>query len=380
MGAAERHPLSPRLDHCPQGLPQAAYLGADWFAQEMTTVFARNWHFAGRLADLPPGIMRRIRLGHAEAILCRTPDGKVTAFHNSCRHRGSELCQKAEQSLNRLITCPYHAWSYAADDGRLVSTALARPTDDFRREDHGLVPCSVQIWAGMIFVSASPAPPELRGDVPLSTLDNWPVASLVTGHRWETALDCNWKVFWENYSECLHCPGIHPELCEMVPLYSKGIMGQSEALGWTPDTPAARNLRPGAESWTPTGAPCGPVFPDLTMAEREAGYHFVTIWPTVYIVAHVDYVRSVRIEPLSPEKTRLTAEWYFPAETLAQPGFDAAEVAAFPKLVMEQDGAAAEMNQRGIRSPSYAGGRLMPEEYEIHRFHQWLLAEMEAAP
>ena len=380
MESADRHPLSPRLDHCPPGLPQVAYLGADWFAQEIATVFARNWHFAGRLADLTPGTMRRIRLGTAEAILCRMPEGAVTAYHNSCRHRGSELCQKAEQSLNRLITCPYHAWAYAAGDGRLVSTAMAKPTADFRKEDHGLVPCSVRVWNGMVFVSASLSPPELQGDVPLSTLDNWPIDSLVTGHRWQADLDCNWKVFWENYSECLHCPGIHPELCEMVPIYAKGIMGPSEALGWTPDTPAAPNLRPGAESWTPSGAPCGPVFPNLTTAERQAGYNFVTIWPTVYIVAHVDYVRSVRIEPVAPEKTRLTAEWYFPAETLAQPGFDAAEIAAFPKLVMQQDGAAAEMNQRGIRSPAYTGGRLMPEEYEIHCFHQWLLTQMEAAP
>lgn len=381
MGAADRHPLSPRLDHCPPGLPPEAYLSPDWFRREMETVFARQWNFAGRLADLPPGTMRRIRLGVAEAVLCRTPDGALSAFHNTCRHRGSELCRGEEQPLGRLITCPYHAWAYAANDGRLVSTAFARPTEDFRREDHGLIPCSVQVWNGMVFVSASADPPPLRGDVPLSTLDNWPIGDLVTGHRWVSDLDCNWKGFWENYSECLHCPGIHPELCEMVPIYGKGIMGPTEALGWTPEAPATPgNLRPGAESWTPTGAPCGPVFPDLTAAERAAGYTFVTLWPTAYVVAHVDYVRAVRIEPLAPEKTRLTAEWYFPAETLAQPGFDVAEVAAFPKLVMQQDGEAAEMNQRGLRSPAFPGARLMPEEYEIHRFHQWLLAEMEARP
>ena len=73
----------------------------------------------------------------------------------------------------------------------------------------------------------------------------------------------------------------------------------------------------------------------------------------MYVVAHVDYVRSVRLTPLGPERTRLIAEWLFPPETLAQPGFDAADVAAFAKIVMEQDGAASEMNQRGLRSPAY---------------------------
>jgi Rieske 2Fe-2S family protein len=153
-------------------------------------------------------------------------------------------------------------------------------------------------------------------------------------------------------------------------------MGPSEALGWTPDAPASRNLRPGAESWTMDGKPCGPVFAGLSAAELERGYSFVTMWPSVYVVAHVDYVRAVRIEPVSPEHTRLTAEWYFPQATLDQPGFDAAKVAAFASLVLTQDGAAAEMNQRGLRSPAFVRGRLMPEEYEIHRFHQWLAAKM----
>ena len=48
--------------------------------------------------------------------------------------------------------------------------------------------------------------------------------SLITGHRMTSDLACNWKVFWENYNECLHCPGIHPELCDMVPIYGKGMM------------------------------------------------------------------------------------------------------------------------------------------------------------
>lgn len=163
----------------------------------------------------------------------------------------------------------------------------------------------------------------------------------------------------------------------MVPLYGRGIMGPSEALGWTPDEPPRPNLRDGAQSWTMDGAPCGPVFPDLSDAERRAGYSFVTLWPSTYIVAHVDYVRSVRIEPVAPERTRLVAEWHFSPETLSQPGFDAAAVAAFAKIVMVQDGEASEMNQRGMRSPAFRAARLMPEEYEIHRFHQWVLNEME---
>jgi Rieske 2Fe-2S family protein len=213
--------------------------------------------------------------------------------------------------------------------------------------------------------------------VGLRSLDNWPMDALMTGHRMQVEIACNWKAFWENYSECLHCPGIHPELCDMVPIYARGIMGEVEALGWTPDAPQSRNLKPGAQSWTMTGAPCGPAFFGLTKAERDVGYSFVTLWPSAYVVAHVDYVRSVRVVPVGPERTRLVVEWHFAPETLAQPGFDAGAVAEFAKIVMAQDSAASEMNQRGMRSPAFQAARLMPEEYEIWRFHQWVRARME---
>ena len=128
------------------------------------------------------------------------------------------------------------------------------------------------------------------------------------------------------------------------------------------------------------GQPCGPVFKGLTEDERRVGFSFATLWPSAYVVAHLDYVRATRIVPLGPERTRLVAEWYFSPETLAQPGFDAGKVADFAKLVIRQDGAASEVNQRGMRSPAFTAARLMPEEYEIHRFQTWVRSEMETTP
>lgn len=380
MGHSDRHPLSPRLDHCPEGLPRAAYLEDGWYQREMATIFARQWVMVGRASDFVTGRMRRVAVGAAQVIVVRDADGQLAAWHNSCPHRGSELCRGDEEPVGKLIRCPYHAFAFAALDGRLVATGHAVPTEDFDRSAHGLRPVSLRVWSGFLFLNLAADPGPLWADVGLGTLANWPMDDLVTGHHWEVDIACNWKAFWENYSECLHCPGVHPELCDLVPIYGRGIMGQSEALGWTPEDPARPNLRQGAESWTADGAACGPVFPELTEAERRAGYSFVTLWPSAYVVAHVDYVRSVRVVPLGPEQTRLVAEWHFSAETLAQPGFDAGKVAAFAKIVMDQDSAASEMNHRGMRSPAFKAARLMPEEYEIHRFHHWVLAEMEDRP
>ena len=373
-----RHPDSPLLDHCPDSLPASVYFDPAWYAREKTAIWAKNWVYVGRKNDLPKSTMRRITVAGQTLILCRDAANTVTAFHNTCRHRGSELCAQDEKPMGKLITCPYHAWAYAPDDGRLVSVAVATPTDDFRKEDSGLFRAHVKDWNGFLYVCLADETPEFTTDLGADALDNWPMDDLVTGHRVEKTLACNWKGFWENYNECLHCPGVHPELCDMVPIYKQGIMSANEASGWTPGTNGGPGLKDGAKSWTPTGQPCGPEFPGLTAEQRSNGFNFVTVYPTMFIVAHVDYVRAVTLTPTGPETTRLTAEWLFPQATLDQPRFSAADVAGFALVVMEQDCAVAETNQRGLKSSKFTCGRLMPQEFEIHNFHKWVMRHMDA--
>ncbi len=224
------HPQSPLMTHCPETLPSAAYLDPEWYERERRAIWARDWVYAGRLNDLAPGTMRRIGVAGENLILCRDASGTVTAFHNTCRHRGAELCAEAEKPVGKLITCPYHAWAYATD-GRLVSVAHATPAGDFRKEEHGLYAVHLREWNGFLYLCLADHPPEFKPDLGLHALDNWPMAELVTGHRLEKVLECNWKVFWENYNECLHCPGIHPELSDMVPIYRKGIMSEHGSAG-----------------------------------------------------------------------------------------------------------------------------------------------------
>lgn len=158
-----------------------------------------------------------------------------------------------------------------------------------------------------------------------------------------------------------------------MPIYAKGVMAPNEAPGWEPSMPTSTALREGARSWTMSGHSCGPEFPDLTDEQRAAGMHFVTFWPTMFVCAHVDYARVITVVPDGPERTRLTADWLFPRTTLEAPGFDLGDVVEFAATVLREDGDACEMNQRGLRS-----GRLMPQEFEIHRFHQWLRARLPA--
>ncbi len=366
---------SPLLGECPPTLPARFYYDAAHHGLEEQLIWRRHWIYAGRANDMAPMSVKRLSIAGQNLILIRKSADAFACFHNTCRHRGAELCAADQTRLkSKLITCPYHQWSYDLD-GKLVRTPFVGLTPDFRAQDHGLFAVPVKVWNGFVFVclAADPPPFERAPDLGVGALDSWPMADLVTGHRMVTEIACNWKIFWENFNECLHCPGIHPELCDLVPVYARGYMAPNEDPAYRPGHAAHHGpLRAGARSWTMNGKACGPEFPDLTAAEREAGHRFVTLMPTMFVVAHVDYARAVSLRPLGPTRTELTAEWLFPRATLEAPGFDLANVVDFASVVLRQDAAACEMNQRGLASERFTQGTLMPQEFDVHHFQQWV--------
>ena len=99
----------------------------------------------------------------------------------------------------------------------------------------------------------------------------------------------------------------------------------------------------------------------------------------MFIVGHADYVRTVRLRPLGPEETELTAEWLFLPDALRSRGADLESIISFGSRVMAEDAAICEVNQRGLKSLRHEAGVLMPEEYDLHRFHNWVRSKHEAA-
>jgi Rieske 2Fe-2S family protein len=372
-------PDLPLLASATPALPAAWYFDAGQFAREMEAIWLRSWVYAGRAAEIAPGQWRTTTIAGQTVLMVRDHDGALRAFHNTCRHRGAELCPQGGGTLgSKLIVCRYHAWGYGLD-GALKRTANGRCAADFDAGAHALLPVAMAEWRGCVFVNLG------GGDVPLQTifdpgpqlLANWPLERLVAGHRSTRTIACNWKIFWENYNECLHCPGVHPLLCETVPIYGRGIMGAFDdadaAAHAGSDDPRHRGgLRQGAQTWSMSGRPCPPGFPALTGAERQAGHTFLTALPGCFIVAHVDYVRVVSMRPLGPELTELTAEWLFLPETLADPAFDLHDIVEFASTVMAEDADACEINQRGLKAAGFGHGTLMPEEYELKRLHDWV--------
>jgi Rieske 2Fe-2S family protein len=98
--------------------------------------------------------------------------------------------------------------------------------------------------------------------------------------------------------------------------------------------------------------------------------------PSVFLVGHVDYVRVVRLLPLGPERTELRIEYLFSPQTLADPNFDLHNVVDFTNRVMIEDSQVCELNQQGLHAAPHLRGVVMPEEYAIRQFHEWVGAEL----
>jgi Rieske 2Fe-2S family protein len=368
--AEARSPLLSRLEPT---LPTRWYLDPEHHRRELEAFWYRHWLCVGRDEDLPrPRDYRLVRIGEQTVLIARDLGGRLRAFHNTCRHRGSALCSEPRGRLpGASIVCPYHGWTYSLEGELLGAPRHQVSPSDFRRQDHPLYPVAVGSWAGFVFVNllGGGAPPltDALGSMPRD-LAHWPLAGLRVGHRVVCEVACNWKVFWENFSECLHCPVVHPELIRLVPAYARGLMDASE----DPTGGTAPGLAEGAVTWTLDGTSHLPAFGGLDAEERRRGQTFGVLPPSAFVVAHVDYVRLARMLPRGPERMELAMDWLFDPEVLARDDFDRAHAAALGERVMEQDARVCERNQEGLHCAPHGRGVLLPQEYAVLEFQRWI--------
>ena len=374
-----------------KSLPATWYYDNTHYLQELESIFYSSWIYLCHTSSVAEArSFRSFNIGKQGIFLVRDDHGELRGFHNTCRHRGSKLCLESQGKLShRLIRCPYHQWAYALD-GKLVATSSHSEAADFDKADYPLFPVSVQEWRGAIFVSLAEDPPDLEASLVRGgdRIGNWPMPDLAVGHSWNKVMNCNWKTFWENFNECLHCPNVHPELCELVPMYGRRISYYRDVPDWQEytdrDDPAyAGGLSQGAETWSMDGRAGDFRFSNLTEEEISRGQSYVVSYPSVFIAAHVDYMRTVRVLPLGPEQTEIEVEWLFTPETLTDGDFDHSNITDFGKRVMQQDADASELNQSGMHSRKFQHGVLMPEEYNVKAFQDWVRAQLgedETAP
>jgi Rieske 2Fe-2S family protein len=368
------------LERVEQGLPTHYYYDPAHYQRELEAIWYDQWVYLCRSEDLAESREFKVStIGDESIVLTRNLSGELRAFYNTCRHRGSVLCTEAKGRFKgKSIVCPYHRWAYSLD-GELVNTPYRLPTDDFRMQDYSLYEVAVGEWGGFVFVHLTPgnAPDfhQVLGDA-AQLLANWKIQDLRVGHRSSATVECNWKVFCENFGECLHCPDLHPELSELVPIYKKGLVSERELPDYEPparpDPRGETPLRDGAVTWTLDGQSKLPRLEGLSADEQARGQTFATVEPNFFLIAHVDYVRAIRLMPLGPERCELSMEWLFHPSALESEDFDLEHATALAKTVSAQDRRACELNQRGLRSRAHSHGILVRQEYWVYRFQSWV--------
>jgi Rieske 2Fe-2S family protein len=365
-------------------LPAHYYFDPDHHRRELDAIWYRDWVYVCPSVSMPdPRCYRVYEIGDQSVLIVRDEDGSLRAFHNTCRHRGSQLCMGEEGRFKfKRIVCPYHNWAYKLDGSLAATTSLATP-EGFDPASLGLFPVHVDTWRGLVFVSLSDDPPPLSAAMQRDPgrFDAWPIEDLVLGHRSVKTLACNWKGFWDNFNECLHCPNVHPSLVKLVPIYGRRISGRTEDPDYASHTDDADpkyqgGLRTGAESWSSDGQASPVPIPGLSEEHKALGQTYVVSWPSMFMVGHADYMRIVRMRPLGPEETEITAEWLFPEGAMDHPDFDLENITGFAKQVIAEDGAASELNQRGMHARPFTGGVLMPEEASLRDFRDWVLGRL----
>jgi Rieske 2Fe-2S family protein len=339
------------------------------------------WVMVGREEEVPePRHYKVVRIGTQSVVILRDLDGRLRAFHNTCRHRGSILCTEEQGRLpGRSLVCPYHTWTYSLD-GELVGTPRQMETTGFDRAAYPLFKVAVDTWGGFVFVNlagerAAPLGGAL-GDMP-ERFRNYGFQDLRIGKRIVLDVKANWKLLFENFSECFHCPPVHPELCEIATLFWDAGAWDLRRDGAGNPVPSARpRYKPGAATLTMDGTARIPPFKSLTADERVNLYQSQIFRPNLFLNVHPDYVNSHQMLPTGPESVRMIYDWLFEPESMQSPEFDLDHYVALWDLTNRQDARNCEWQQEGLHARPLAHGNFVPQEMGCHQFNQWVLESL----
>jgi len=342
-----------------QTMPRERYTSEAILAEERERIFARGWNCVGRVSSpRNPGDFIVREIAGESIIILRDREGALHAFFNVCRHRGTRLCREDAGRFGETIQCSYHAWTYSID-GRLVGAPSMQDVPGFEKAEYPLHAAGLAEWEGFLFVNVGDNPPPFAsawGPV-LDRFARYDLPSLVVGHRVVYDVHANWKLVFQNYSECLHCPTIHPKLAAVLP-YQSGANDLTEG----PFLGGYMEIKPPNESATMSGRVCGrPVSESLSEEDRHRGFYY-TLMPNMLLSLHPDYVNYYMLTPVTVDRTLVESEWLFHPDTLADPDNNIQDGIEFWDLTNRQDWDIVAQSQLGISSRRYAPGPYSPRE------------------
>jgi|HubBroStandDraft_5_1064220.scaffolds.fasta_scaffold00008_47 Rieske 2Fe-2S family protein len=378
----------PRVVAGARTLDASWYTSPEIFAAEEDRIFSREWLCVGREESVArAGDFFTVERAGESLVVTRDAGGRVHAFFNVCRHRGTRICEKSSGRFQGSIQCPYHGWTYGLD-GELKVARNMSEVPGFDRTEYPLKTAAVALWEGFIFVNLS-LPPVLRQTqhdkvgtqhdnfeevfAPLiGRFERWNIDKLQTARGITYDVACNWKLVFLNYSECYHCPLVHPQLDKLSPSESgRNDLAEGPFLG------GFSELRQHGTSLTISGRSSRPPLGTVSGADLDRVYYY-TIFPSLLLSTHPDYVMVHYLRPLAPNRTAVVCAWLFDPGTIVQSSFDPSDVVDFWDLTNRQDWHVNELTQLGLGSRAYSPGPYSNAEGLLSAFDRHYLAVMEA--
>ena len=367
--ATKLRSISPEADPLDgMSLPGWLYYDPEFFAAEQKAFLRAAPQVACHESEIAePGEWRSLDYLGESVFVIRGDDGEVRAFSNVCRHRGSRLVD-GTGGCAKVLTCPYHAWSYARD-GRLVGVPHRSEYPGLRTEDHGLFPVALETWHGFLFVSLETGEPSVAEMMA-------PYADEVAPYRFEDLRvvgrvtlrprPLNWKTIADNYSDHLHIPVGHPGLARLFGrnyrIEAKEHVDKME--GDLIDKPSADPIERAYQHFLPAL--------DHLPASHQRKWLYYKLFPNVAFDIYPDQVDFMQFLPVSATETVIREISY------ALPD-DRREMRAARYLnwminrrVNAEDTELITRVQLGMQSPSYVPGPLGTSEVCLRSFAQKL--------
>ena len=376
-------------------IPSSWYTDSRIFELEKETVFSRSWQVAARVDQLSkPGDYVTTEIADEPIVVVRGSDNQIRAFFNACRHHAAAVMTEPQGNCPQM-RCPYHGWTYSLE-GELKGTPDFAGVCDFDRGNNGLLPIEVALWEQWAFVRIDPSVGLEAGVARRSSanesIENWLSGDLVKEFRaldlpnlkWferrSYTIDCNWKVFVDNYLDGgYHVPHLHKGLDSVLDYSNYTIeCGHRHCLQSSPiinsagGSPPLNDLQKFRGGLTPVN--------NSEVATTRTGERALYYWiyPNFMINCYEGVMDTNLVRPISVDKTEVIFDFYFTDVSEAARERNLSSVAVGDKIQQEDLDICASV-QRGLKSRAYDAGRLsVRREAGEHLFHRLVYADLKA--
>jgi len=341
--------------------PSAWYLDSRIADLEKLTVFSHAWQIVGRSDRVRgPGQFVTVEVASQPILVVRGNDNHLRGFFNVCRHHAAAVVTKCEGRAENL-RCPYHGWTYDLE-GKLIFTPEFAAVANFDHSANGLVPVQIAAWQGWVFAKLNDGGPplaEFLGADLIERLEPLNLEHYSWFERRSYFLNCNWKVFVDNYLDGgYHVPHIHGGLNSVLD-YSQYTIetGERFCLQSSPILTEKGEARTAA-------------------VRKGARANYFWIYPNFMINIYDEVMDTHLVIPRGVDKTEVVFDYYFTDVSASARDINLASIAVSEQIQAE-DVAICESVQRGLNSRAYDTGRLsVRREAGEHLFHRLLHAEL----